>query len=269
MPQSHGVQSCGRADRARERAALSIVYLSALLLVAGCGVDDRTLRAGAASGAGSGLAGSNGTADDPAAGASGASDELVLPRCFYLGSAVESGCETLVENAGFGSNAASWAAEPVGISEGWLKADAINDPTSGSLIVMNLNYKADKEAENGTNGGGARQCVPVSAGQIYDLAADVFIPMGQGAGFEDVQYTSVATLSVFYYGAPNCVEATLSNFTSTPVDKTGEWVHIEGSTLAPKESQSMAVRLATLKPFRQIMFEAHFDNVFVRERSAP
>lgn len=178
------------------------------------------------------------------------------------------GCETLVKNPGFASNVASWTAEPQAISEGWLNMDATDDPHSGSMVVMNLNYKVDVEAKNGTNGGAARQCLPVTSGTSYDLAVDVFIPMGQGAGFEG-QYTSVATLSVFYYEGADCAGRTISNFTSAPVATTDEWVHVEGSTTAPKESLSMAVRLATLKPFRQVMFEAHFDNVFVKERSAP
>jgi len=236
-----------------------------VLLGTACGVDERSLQAGGSSGAGGKSQGA-GSAGSQLLGAAGDPNETPLPRCVYLGSTVESDCETLVRNAGFASNVASWTAEPVGITEGWVNADASDDPHSGSMAVMNLNYKVDPEAATGTNGGAARQCVPVTAQTDYQLAADVFIPAGQGAGFQDVSYTSVATLSVFYYESPDCTGRTVSNFTSNPVVKTDEWVHVEGRTTAPKESQSMAVRLATLKPFRQIMFEAHFDNVFVGER---
>jgi hypothetical protein len=185
-----------------------------------------------------------------------------------LGTFVEPGCETLVKNPGFSSNVASWSAEPVGMTEGWQNSDATDDPDSGSLAIMNLNYKTEPEASLGSNGGAARQCIPVSPLSVYDLAADVFIPMGQGMGFEG-QYTSMATLSVFYYEGAECAGRSLTNFTSSPVSQTDQWVHIEGSTIAPKESVSMAVRLATLKPFRQIMFSVYFDNVFVQERVAP
>ncbi len=235
-----------------------------LLAGTGCTVDDRTLLEDEAGGTG----GSGGTENPIHAG--GADDQEVepLPRCLYLGTAVDPGCETLVKNAGFSTNIANWIAEPVGISEDWLRTDASDDPKSGSLVVLNLNYSVDEGAKNGTNGGGSRQCIPIKSGTTYDLAADIFIPAGQGMGFEGV-YISVAALSLFFYEEPDCGGRTKSNFTSTPVEKTDEWVHVEGSALAPKETRSMAVRLATLKPFRQNMFEAHFDNVFVRERAAP
>jgi len=256
-----------RGDHARTglwRNALCTGLGLCTLLVSACGVDERTLlTSDAASGAG-------GASGSPSVPAEGGDDErpAPLPRCVYLGASVEAGCETMISNPGFAKNVAGWSAEPVGMSEGWQNADATDDPESGSLAIMNLNYKTDQEALGGSNGGAARQCVPVTPGTTYGLAADVFIPSGQGMGFEG-DYTSVATLSVFYYEGAECSGRSLSNFTSKAVSKTDEWVHIEGSTPAPKESQAMAVRLATLKPFRQIMFVAYFDNVFVREYSAP
>lgn len=269
MPQSQCSGSCGQANGGLAAAVISLACLSGVLIGTGCGVDDRTLLGEGASAGGANVAGASGTSGTPTAGDAGFEDQPALPRCVYLGTSVESGCETLVKNAGFGSNVASWVAEPVGITEGWFDADASDARNSGSMIVMNLNYKIDPEAANGTNGGGARQCVSISAGTAYELAADIFIPAGQGAGYQGVSYTSQATLSVFYYEGADCSGRTLSNFTSTAVDRIDEWVHVEGRTTAPKESNSMAVRLATLKPFRQIMFEAHFDNVLVRENPAP
>jgi hypothetical protein len=270
MPPSQCSGSCGQADGGLAATVIGLACLSAALIGSGCGVDDRNLSGeGSSAGKSNGVAGASGRSGDPTAGESGVQDQPALPRCVYLGTSVESGCETLVKNAGFSSNVASWTAEPVGITEGWLDADANDARNSGSLIVMNLNYKVEPEAANGTNGGAARQCVPITAGTLYELAADVFIPMSQGAGFQGATYISVATLSVFYYEGTDCSGRTLSNFTSAPVDKTDEWVHVEGHTTAPKESNSMAVRLATFKPFRQIMFEAHFDNVLVRESPAP
>jgi hypothetical protein len=252
----------GGPTRSRARA-LGIAYL---LACAGCAVDDRTLAAGEAA-AGSSASGGS-TADPIHAGVGGEMEMEPLPRCLYLGTELEADCETLVKNPGFSKNIANWNAEPVGISEEWSRSDASDDANSGAIAVLNLNYSIDENAKNGTNGGGSRQCIPISSGKTYDLGADIFIPAGQGMGFEGV-YISVAALSLFFYSEPDCGGRTQSNFTSTPIDQTDEWVHVEGSALAPKESQSMAVRLATLKPFRQNMFVAHFDNIFVRERSAP
>jgi hypothetical protein len=257
-----------RRDRARgglERALLTGSGVLALAACVGCGVDERTLRAATSNNASGGSAGSVSTLPE---GGNDGGNQPVLPRCNYFGTEVEPGCETLVKNAGFTSNVASWVAEPVGMTEGWQDSDANDNHGSGSLVVMNLNYKIDEEAIGGSNGGAARQCIPVSPSTTYDLAADIFIPAGQGMGFEG-DYTSVATLSVFYYEGADCAGRSLTNFNSPGVSKTDEWVHVEGSTVAPKESRSMAVRLATLKPFRQIMFAAYFDNVFVQERSAP
>ena len=181
---------------------------------------------------------------------------------------MEAGCDSLVQNAGFSANVASWTAEDVGVMEGWHDTDASEAMDSGSLVVTNLNFKKEKEARTGFAGGGARQCIPASSGKVYDLAADVFVPVGQGAGFEG-EYTSAAGLSVFFYSEPACASQTISNFTTEQVSTSETWVHLEGSAKAPLETRSMAVRLATLKPFRQYTFEARFDNVFVRERGAP
>jgi hypothetical protein len=267
MGQAHTSRSPSAAVARHARGSLSRVCC-ALLLCTGCSLDERTLLATGAI-AGSGASGAEQSNIDPAPfGGGGAAGEAPLPRCFYTGSSALSGCETLVKNPGFASNVAGWTAEDLGLTEGWLKDDANRDRASGSLVVTNLNFKSDDSAKGGTAGGGARQCISATSGMTYDLAADVFIPSGQGMGFQGV-YTSVATLSVFFYPDAACALQTEGNFTSDAVQDTNKWVHVEGSTTAPKDSQSMAVRLATLKPFRQYTFEAHYDNVFVREHQAP
>jgi hypothetical protein len=267
MRQAHSSQSPGSAE-ARHTGALFGAACLALLIGAGCSLDERTLLTTSAIDGSSAAGGQPAQMDSPAAGALGEAGEAPLPRCLYLGNTVEKGCETLVQNAGFTLNVADWVAEDVGVSEGWLDVDATGSANSGSLVVTNSNYKDDEDAKGGTAGGGARQCIPVASSMVYDLAADVFIPDGQSSGF-DGNYTSVATLSIFFYPDAKCAEQTIGNFTSDALDSPNEWLHVEGSTQAPKDSQAMAVRLATLKPFRQYSFEAYFDNVFVRERPTP
>ncbi len=234
-----------------------------LVIVAGCSVDDRALTADDATG-GLGSAGSG--ASGLGAGDAGAAGEATFPLCDYSGSAGDPGCETLVQNPGFATNLAGWVAEDVGVMEGWQPQDANDDPASGSLAVFNSNYSDEEAAKAGTAGGGARQCIVLNGGSTLDLAADVFIPKGQGAGYMGNTYVSVATLSVFFYSDAGCASQNSSNFTSHPVQTEDEWVHVEESTRLPQGAHSMAVRLATLKPFRQITFQALFDNVFVRER---
>jgi hypothetical protein len=250
------------------RAAFSCVGL-ALVLCAGCSVDDRALLTTEANAAPAGAGGRPTVVDLDTGGTAGEAGETgraALPRCYYAGKTVEAGCETLVNNPGFASNVAGWVAEDVGITEGWLNVDASANPDSGSLVVTNTNFKDDDTAIGGTAPGGARQCLRITGGMSFDLAADIFIPDGQGMGFMG-SYTSVAALSLFFYPDTACAEMTEGNFTSPAVQKSNSWVHVEGSVQTPKDTQSMAVRLATQKPFRQYTFEAHFDNVLLRQHT--
>lgn len=266
MRQDSRSPAAGNADCAPARLAIAISCLIAILICS-CGVDERTLQGRASSGGASGA--SNETAGEASfAAVSGAMEEAPLPVCTYATSSVEPGCETLVKNPGFGSNVAGWNAENLGVTEGWLDADANDDRHSGSLRVMNTNYNKDEEAKGGVAGGGARQCIPALANTGYDIAADVFIPASQGAGFEG-EYNSVAALSLFFYPSADCAAQTSGSFSTTQVTATDRWVHVEGSVTTPKETLSMAVRLGTVKPFRQYMFEADFDNILVRERPTP
>lgn len=250
------------AQGSRKSAAPTRVWL-ALLVVAACSVDDRTLvpddALGGLGAAGNGAAGLG-------AGDGGDGGEVSFPLCDYSGSAGDPGCETLVENPGFATNAAGWVAEPVGVMEDWRSEDANQSPVSGSLAVVNKNYSEEEDAKAGTAGGGARQCITLHDGTLLDLAADVFIPKDQGAGFMGNTYVSTATLSVFFYGEAGCVGQNSSNFTSHPVQTEDEWIHVAETTRLPRGAHSMAVRLATLKPFRQFSFQAQFDNIYVRER---
>jgi hypothetical protein len=265
MRQAHRPHGFNAIARGHARAALCRVGLC-LLFCAGCSVDNRTLEGSASSG-GLDSIGSGPSETSADAGESGAAGEAAsLPRCRYSGSTVDAGCETLVDNPGFAVDDASWTAEDVGVTEAWLKDDADGDRASGSLVVTNSNYSDEESSKDGTAGGGARQCVTVTGGKIYDLTADVFIPKGQGAGFQGQTFTAVGTLSAFFYPGADCQGPSHGNFTSSPVQTADEWVHVAGSVQALKESQSMAVRLATLKPFRQYVFQAEFDNIFVRER---
>lgn len=259
MREGHGAHF-GSTQRGSLHPKLGCVALT-LLLCAACGVDDRTLSSGETGGLNSQGGGSSSDSSD--GGSAGAKP---VPVCVYSGSVVAEGCDTLVSNPGFALNVADWVAEPVGVTEGWVQADASGDEDSGSLVVTNTNYSDEDDAKAGVAGGGARQCLPINGGSAYDFTADIFIPEGQGAGFQGKNYTSTAMLSVFFYSSPGCQGQTVSNFTSKAVQEVGKWIHVEGMPDAPKGTQSMAVRLATLKPFPQVMFQAEFDNVFVRER---
>ena len=249
------------AGRRQSYAALKRVVL--VLACAGCAVDERTLlTSGAVSGSGSA---GNGSSNGGQSSEGGSAGEAPLPRCNYLGTALEDGCETLVTNPGFSLNVAGWTAENVGILEGWVAVDASQSDGSGALVVTNSNYSAEDAAKLGVATGAARQCVAIVSGRAYGVAADVFIPKDQGEGHEQ-SYISSAALSLFFYPLADCAGQTVGSFTSDAVQVAGEWQHLEGLPNVPKEALSMAVRLATLKPFPQYKFEAYYDNVLVKER---
>ncbi|HWZ87348.1 MAG TPA: hypothetical protein VNW92_00825 [Polyangiaceae bacterium] len=143
----------------------------------------------------------------------------------------------------------------------WVADDAAGNRRSGALSVTNaLSGEADGIASRG-----AAQCLPTTAGQAYGLAADVFIPEGQGDGLDGGSYTATAGVSVIFFTTAACDGYTLSNATSTVIDQAGHWQHGEGHATAPEGAQSMLVRLVTFKNFREYTFEARFDNVLVKE----
>lgn len=239
---------------------LAVAALGTSLALA-CAVDDRTLvSGGAGSLASAGAAGTRALIPASDAGDGGVEAGLPpLPICDY-GAAVEAGCESLVSNPGFAKDSSGWSPEPGSVSMSWTPSDAADNKRSGSLSVVNsLSGAAD-----GTAARGAAQCLPTVPGQPYGLAADLFIPEGQGAGLDGGTYSATAGLSVIFYNAAACGGYTLGNGTSTVLDEAGRWEHREGHAVAPAGAVSMAVRLVTFKNFRELTFEARFDNVLVK-----
>jgi hypothetical protein len=272
MRQAHTSRSDNHAGRRRAHAAIGIIGL-ALLTNAGCTLDERTLQTGDAIDGAGAQSGQAPAGNPSGAGAAAGETSAGIPKCSYVGSTTAPGCETLVDNPGFTKNVAGWTAEDLSISEGWEQEDAAKASGSGSIAVTNTNYSNDAAAKGGTAPGGARQCIPITGNANFDFAADIYIPAGQGAGYQGDgfpgNYVSFADLSAFFYPDTACAQQSEGkSFSTDAVQVAGEWVHVEGSAMAPKDAQSMAVRLATGKPFPQYMFEAHFDNILVRQSAA-
>jgi hypothetical protein len=269
MRRGHTSISGTHAGQRRARTAGSIALL-ALLTCASCTLDERTLQTGDAID-GSGANSGQGSIGEP--NGSGAAGEAAIPTCSYSGGTTATGCETLVDNPGFTKNVAGWTAEDLSISEGWVQEDAARAAGSGSIVVTNTNYSNDDAAKGGTAPGGARQCIPIDGNASYDFAADIYIPAGQGQGFKGDgfpgSYESFADLSAFFYPDAACAQQSEGkSFSSGAVQVASEWVHVAGSATSPKDAQSMAVRLATGKPFPQYTFEAQFDNILIRKSGA-
>lgn len=236
----------------------------------GCALDTRTLTEevagssmGGSGGSGSTAGGSSSLPDDP--------PDVELPKCSYAGEGpVEPGCETLVDNPGFGKSIQTdgWEAEPLKVEIQWNAMDAMGNEDSGSIAVINTLYGM---SEGITPGGGGLQCLPATPGTIYDMAADIYIPPGQGAGSskDEGPYVGVAGLSILFWPNDNCSLADRSlapSYRSDLVETPDTWTRVEGDAVAPDNARSMAVRVRTVKPFQELSFTALFDNVFVQPR---
>jgi hypothetical protein len=161
--------------------------------------------------------------------------------------------QSLVSNPGFDTGISGWQAEG-GVETSWDRAGDQNGNTaSGALVVKNEIVTTG----NGSIVAGASQCVQVMAGAAYDFAAQVAIPTGQGSG-------STAA-SFFYYGSTDCSGALAGTGLSSIVSSAGTCQPISASLTAPAGAQSVAVRLAVIKPFALPSLQAEFDNILFKK----
>lgn len=161
--------------------------------------------------------------------------------------------ETLLQNAHFEKDARAWTEDP-GLELAWTAADAANSATSGALAVEN-------QTETDLTGSimaGAHQCVPISGGKIYELAAQVLLPA------EPIEGTS-GGMQVVFYSDESCAGKVLDSVTSNLVAVTPSWKAVKLTQRAPTTCRSARVRLVSIKSFRQAPTKILFDNVLARE----
>ena len=236
---------------------LAGVIFTAVVSATSCAVDARQL---SSAGSGGFPAASGGDPSDVAAGQAGDRAEgLPLPVCDYA-DGVSDGCDTLVNNPGFARDTSGWSAEDATVLMSWSDQDASAHQRSGAVSVINSLFGQ----ANGIASRAATQCLPTEPGRAYDFAVDVFIPEGQGSALDGGSYSASAGLSVIFYTSSRCDEYSLASASSALAEQAGAWAHLEGHAVAPGGAQSMLVRLATLKNFREYNFEARFDNVLVK-----
>jgi hypothetical protein len=257
-------RSSGNSTRARV-GLLSACACLALLQTAGCGVDDRDLSA--ASGGRSSAGNSNGGGNSGqsfqsgGSGSTGVKASVPIPRCDYSQD-VTPDCATLAKNPGLATDAADWGLAG-GVYGFWDELDASESTSSGSLDVLN----AFAGTDDGVADGAARQCLPATPGNAYDLAADAFVQDGQGKGVSPGDpYVGSAILGAFFFDDSSCQGTSIGFFNADPVTKTATWTHVSATGIAPDLTRAISVRLNAQKPFREFTFTATFDNVFVRER---
>jgi hypothetical protein len=254
--------SWGQDDNLLRRRIVRVAIGASSLLI-GCSIDDRTLTTAPPPHLGAGgKTSSDGGSPSYSAGSAGTSpQDHDIPVCVYDGDEQDDDCNSLVDNAGFATGTTPWEPSP-GALRNWAELDATDLDGSGSIRVLNFLHGTTE----GVAPGAAEQCVSTDANATYDLAGDVYIPEGQGAGLYEKTYTGQAGLGLFFFESPDCTGNSIGNFDSELVSDVGSWLHLEASTKAPPLTRSMFVRLNTLMPFREYKFEAHFDNVLVRQR---
>jgi hypothetical protein len=176
--------------------------------------------------------------------------DLAIPCADLDGDGKPDCVETLVTNARFDSDVASWSAE-WGATVSWAAAPDALGSSSGSLIVDNTNVVAAK----GATMAGAEQCVAATAGANYRVSAQAMIAQGQGAG--------VAGLALQFFPTADCSGAASGAWSSSGLSLTGMWTVISGAAAAPAGTGSLRVRLVVTKPFMDPAFAARFDNVLL------
>jgi len=252
-------------ERARFRAVQGplVCALTLAACVTGCALDTRKLHEAEMNGAGGGAGGSSNTSSGSHGGPK-APPPIDLPVCSYS-DGVMAGCESIVPNAGFRHGIEGWQAEPLAISVDWDARDADGSKDSGSISVTNsMDGKTD-----GLAPGGGMQCLPAAAGDIFDMAGDVYIPDGQSDGAAGApSYIGEAGLSILFWPTSDCSETspTKANFQTKLVEDPGSWTHVQGAALAPDSTAAMSVRVLTIKPFKQVIFRALFDNLLLKKR---
>jgi hypothetical protein len=176
----------------------------------------------------------------------------------------------MIDNAGFIGGIEPWTAEPLAITARWSKDDADGSDESGSIAVINTMHGSN----SGFAPGGAMQCLTASPGEVFGMAADIFIPEEQGDGLPAMgelpgpPFASQAGLGLLFWSTADCslASATQGSFQTNLVEEAGKWHHVEGSAVAPSSAVAVSVRALTIKPFRQFAFEAHFDNVLLQRK---
>jgi hypothetical protein len=154
----------------------------------------------------------------------------------------------MVQNFAFDTDTQLWI-EETNLQVDWDEADGEGRANSGSILVQNRS-ELDRD---GSLMMGARQCLPVTGGSVYQFAAQVLVPEQSGQGS--------AGLQVIFYSKQGCTEHVIDQVMSNFVAPGPDWEVVERNERAPNQAASAMLRLVVIKPFRSPPFKAHFDNV--------
>jgi hypothetical protein len=180
------------------------------------------------------------------------------PGCSDLDNdGVDDCAETLARNSRFALDTSAWTAES-GATATWDSRDARMIAASGSMLVSNV---APTATAFGAVMLGADQCLPVTAGTTYEMAARVLIASGQGSG--------EGGIALFVFDDAGCEGTFLRSFTPATTEIVDAWTTVEGQTNMPIGARSVMLRLVVSRPFAQAKLDIAFDDVLVRALPTP
>jgi hypothetical protein len=192
-----------------------------MVLLAGCSLDDRSLRGPSTPG----TAGEGG-------GEAGAGPS-------------EPG--TTLERWPFDDGTDGWHAE-MGVEQRFSNKDASDARDSGSLEIVNtISGQGDEVATAGTS-----HCLAVREGHTYHVSFAVYLDPNQpiaGAGF-----------ALEFFNAEAC-HGLLRGLSSHVLPSNGDWQRLEKSPVAPDEAESVLFRLVVNKLYKNPSALARFDDV--------
>ena len=208
---------------------------------------------GGSDGSNGGSDGSNGGSDGSNGGTAGSHGNVISGPCGDIdGNQIDDCSETLLQNSRFDLNLDHWSAEAQ-VTSAWDAQNATSLTTSGSAKLVNTVPVA---SAIGLTMAGAEQCLQISGGAGYQVAARVLIPAGQGEG--------QAGVNLWVFGGDDCKSNFLVAITPAMTQTVGAWTTAQGVATLPAGAKSMIVRLVALKPFTQTQLQVSFDDVLVR-----
>ena len=163
--------------------------------------------------------------------------------------------QTLVQNSRFDSAASGWDPEPT-LTQTWDPTNASSKPGSGSLMLSNTAAVVPQTV--GTATVGSHQCIPITPGATYDVAARIMLATGQSAGEGGV--------NVWLFDDAACQGNVVTGETPIHGGLVGKWIALRGTVWIPGSAHSMYVRLVAIKPFAQPSLNVLVDDVLVAKR---
>ena len=132
----------------------------------------------------------------------------------------------------------------------WDPLDVLRSPESGSVLI--------RKTLAGTVDTAMGQCVPVTAGKLYDIGARILIPTGQSA-------TALARVAPVFYASQDCSGAVLGtpvNYLVESYAGGGDFHALAAQPTAPAGANSALIELkVTDSGNPSAVVEAHFDDV--------